>query len=161
MAMNVIELTEAPVVKKVPEGATCFCLNPDGSVNRFALDNLNQTEEVIFHVNFPSTVGECASDEVSSEPTVTCDKTPSEIKALIESGEKVDYWCYLSDDSDDNCNERVRFVSANIDSSVDDSKTRVMMNPFLVVGFMACYVQHLFTINVFDNNDITCAVIGE
>lgn len=148
MSMNVIELTEAPVVEKVPEGATCFCLNPDGSVNRFKLDSLNQVEEVIFYVKLPSTVDASAGDGESAAPTVTCDKTPSEIRTLLESGRKVDYRCSLS--TDDGFNERASSLAVILDSSVN-SKTRANLSPFLSVGFISFYEMTSFYLAVFEN----------
>lgn len=159
MSMNVIELTEAPEVEEVPEGATCFCLNPDGSVNRFKLDGLSRAE-VIFRVYFPSTVSESASDGESIDPTVTCDKTASEIKALIESGKKVDYRCFLWSDDDDGFSERLSSVGVILHSFEDDSKGKVASIPFLAAGFMSYYRACSFTLSVFQDNTIDYSVIG-
>lgn len=150
MSVNVIELTEAPVVEEVPEGATCFCLNPDGSVNRFNLDALGQPE-VIFRVNFPSTVSESSSDGVSIDPTVTCNKTASEIKALIESGKNVDYRCFLSSDDDDRVSERLSSISVVLPSSGDDSKGKAALPPLLILGFISYYRDCAFVLNVFED----------
>lgn len=51
--LNLINLREAELVETPMEGATLFCLNPDGSINRISAENvggntavINITEEV-------------------------------------------------------------------------------------------------------------------
>lgn len=38
--LNLINLREAELVETPMEGATLFCLNPDGSINRISAENV-------------------------------------------------------------------------------------------------------------------------
>ena len=40
MMLNLINLSEAELVDKPVEGATLFCLNPDGTINRVSAANI-------------------------------------------------------------------------------------------------------------------------